>query len=46
MKSTHIETVAIHGGNEIKSTENTPIVPGIEMSTFMNTQKESINKEI
>ena len=39
MKSTHIETVAIHGSMRIKSTENTPIVPGIEMSTIYEHPK-------
>lgn len=39
MKSSHIETVAIHGSMRVKSTENSPIVPGIEMSTIYEHTK-------
>lgn len=34
MKSNHIETVAIHGSMRAQKAENSPIVPGIELSTI------------
>ena len=40
MKSTHIETVAIHGSMRAKKTENSPIVPGIELSTIYEHAKD------
>lgn len=40
MKSTHIETVAIHGSMRAQKTENSPIVPGIELSTIYEHAKD------
>ncbi len=34
MKSNHIETVAIHGSMRAQKAENSPIVPGIELSIY------------
>lgn len=39
MKSTHIETVAIHGSMRAQKAENSPIVPGIELSTIYEHAK-------
>jgi cystathionine gamma-synthase len=40
MKSTHIETVAIHGSMRAQKAENSPIVPGIELSTIYEHAKD------
>ena len=40
MKSKHIETIAIHGSMRAKKTENSPIVPGIELSTIYEHAKD------
>lgn len=40
MKSTHIETVAIHGSMRVNNTQNSPIVPGIELSTIYEHAKD------
>lgn len=40
MKSSHIETIAIHGSMRAKKTENSPIVPGIELSTIYEHAKD------
>ena len=40
MKSNHIETIAIHGSMRAKKTENSPIVPGIELSTIYEHAKD------
>jgi len=40
MKSTHIETIAIHGSMRAQKAENSPIVPGIELSTIYEHAKD------
>ena len=40
MKIKHIETIAIHGSMRAKKTENSPIVPGIELSTIYEHAKD------
>ena len=40
MKIKHIETIAIHGSMRAKETENSPIVPGIELSTIYEHAKD------
>ncbi|MDA1126988.1 MAG: aminotransferase class I/II-fold pyridoxal phosphate-dependent enzyme [Bacteroidetes bacterium] len=40
MKSTYIETVAIHGSMRAQKAENSPIVPGIELSTIYEHAKD------
>ena len=39
MKNTHIETLAIHGSMRAQTAENSPIVPGIELSTIYEHAK-------
>ena len=39
MKNIHIETLAIHGSMRAQTAENSPIVPGIELSTIYEHAK-------